>query len=347
MDLLQWYAQQVCEYQKNTSVQVVDYLDIHYYPQGASSSISPALTSFDDPTNRQFRYRSLRSLYDPTFTDESWIGTTGKPVLQFIPYLRNVTSNFCPLMKIAITEWNWGNDDIISGAVASAEAMAIFGREGVDLATRWVVPSVGSLGEQAFRLYLDYDGLGSVVNGNSVMATTDDLDMIGSYAIYNSTTGQVFVYLFNHFVYNNQSTAVTVTVSGAADGVVTIYGFDTFHSYGQMGTTNIAGGVFTVDTLYSSATLAVVNMAGGGSPTSGSQNTATTSSNGSSSSGSQNTGTTSSPTSGSQNTGTTSGSVSGTSSNGSSGTTSNRSESSASKIVASLFCVMLMIICIL
>ena len=72
----------------------------------------------------------------------------------------------CPDMKIAITEYNWGNDDIISGAVATAEALAIFGREGVDIATRWVVPEVGTLGEQAFKMYLNYDGQGgSVANG--------------------------------------------------------------------------------------------------------------------------------------------------------------------------------------
>jgi hypothetical protein len=94
-------------------------------------------------------------------------------------------------MKISITEWNWGNDDIISSAVASAEAMAIFGREGVDLATRWEVPAVGSQVEDSFRLFLDYDGLGTAVNGNSVLAASTNVDLIGSYAIDSPTTNQV------------------------------------------------------------------------------------------------------------------------------------------------------------
>ena len=48
-----------------------------------------------------------------------------------------------PGTKLAITEYNWGNDDGISSALAQAEALAIFGREGVDLATRWVAPGGG------------------------------------------------------------------------------------------------------------------------------------------------------------------------------------------------------------
>ncbi len=48
-----------------------------------------------------------------------------------------------PGTKLAISEYNWGSDDGISGALAQAEALAIFGREGVDLATRWVAPADG------------------------------------------------------------------------------------------------------------------------------------------------------------------------------------------------------------
>ncbi len=48
-----------------------------------------------------------------------------------------------PGTKLSISEYNWGSDDGISGALAQAEALAIFGREGVDLATRWVAPADG------------------------------------------------------------------------------------------------------------------------------------------------------------------------------------------------------------
>ena len=42
-----------------------------------------------------------------------------------------MTARACPALKIAITEWNFGNDNIISGGVVTGEVLAIFGREGL------------------------------------------------------------------------------------------------------------------------------------------------------------------------------------------------------------------------
>ena len=72
---------------------------------------------------------------------------------------------------------------------------AIFGREGVDLATRWVAPAAGSQVEDAFRLYLDYDGAGAQVAGDSVRATTSNVDAVGAYAVRDG--GTLYVLLFN------------------------------------------------------------------------------------------------------------------------------------------------------
>ncbi len=88
------------------------------------------------------------------------------PILNLIPYMRtNVIKNYAPFLKLAITDWNWGNDDIISSAVASAEVLAIFGREGVDMAMRNPAPIVGGMVENAFKMYLNYDMNGTAVEG--------------------------------------------------------------------------------------------------------------------------------------------------------------------------------------
>ena len=42
-----------------------------------------------------------------------------------------------PGLKIGITEYSWGAENHISGATAQADVLGIFGREGLDLATRW------------------------------------------------------------------------------------------------------------------------------------------------------------------------------------------------------------------
>src|SRR5260370_30193979 len=88
-----------------------------------------------------------------------------------------------PGTRLAISEYNWGNDNGASSALAQAEALAIFGREGVDLATRWVAPAAGSRVEDAFLFYLDYDGKGARVAGDSIQAVSSSVDTVGAYAV--------------------------------------------------------------------------------------------------------------------------------------------------------------------
>jgi hypothetical protein len=200
---VEWYLQQICSYQSMHGVRLVDYLDLHYYPQGAD------IVDFSDPPNASEsaaasarRLRSLKELYDPAWTSESWLsdlGTAapwhyGKPAL--IPRVRAWIDSACPGTRLSISEYNWGADNGASSALAQAELLAIFAREGVDMAARWVSPLSGSLVERAFRFYLDYDGLGNQVRGDSVRAVSASVDVLGAYAISQRGT-HTFVMLFN------------------------------------------------------------------------------------------------------------------------------------------------------
>ena len=46
-----------------------------------------------------------------------------------------------PGTKLAITEYNWGGTESLNGALAEADVLGIFGREGVGLATMWDPPA--------------------------------------------------------------------------------------------------------------------------------------------------------------------------------------------------------------
>lgn len=211
MDFLEWYAQQVCQYNATNNVKVVDYLDIHYYPQSGVS-----LNSLEDSATAAKRLRSLKSLYDPTYIDESWIGQA----VNLIPRMRSIISSRCSWLKLSISEYNFGNDDIITGALAQAEALAIFGREGVAAAMRWVAPAPNTLVENAFKLFLNYTGTGAQVTGSSVKATSNDVDTIGAYAIINTSTSTIFALAFNKATSTktvNFTISNRLTLSGAAD----------------------------------------------------------------------------------------------------------------------------------
>jgi hypothetical protein len=234
-----WYLQQVCANPLPGGKRLVDYLDLHYYPQGNNVSLSDA----DDATTAGLRLRSLKELYDPAWVSESWIADLGdfdanhydKPDL--IPRVRSWIDAYCPGTKLAITEYNWGNDGTTSGAVAQAEALAIFAREGVDLATRWVAPDANTKAERAFQIFLNYDGAGARVQGDSVGATSADADKVGAYG-FNLYGQRTMLLLTNK---DSASHNVAVTFNKARSGTWKLYGFDATHAVHQISSGSMAG----------------------------------------------------------------------------------------------------------
>jgi len=65
---------------------------------------------------------------------------------------------YYPGTPVGITEYNWGAEDHINGATAQADVLGIFGREALDLATRWSTPAVGAPAYNAIKTYRNYDG---------------------------------------------------------------------------------------------------------------------------------------------------------------------------------------------
>lgn len=257
------YLDAVCDYRDANGVLLVDWLDIHYYPQGAGVSATDGNQSAEDAEDViARRLRSLRELWDPAWEPESWVAdildaATGD-TLQLIPRLRAWRDQFCPDFRIALTEYKWGKDDTPSGALAQAEVLAIFGRERLDLATRWTAPEAGDWVEDAFRLFRNYDGAGSRAHGDSVRAASSDVDGVGSYAI-RSATGRLFVLLFNK---STQSRETTVDVAGGITGDVSLWRFDDTNRLASAGTSAATAGGFVLTLPPRSATLARVRLAG-------------------------------------------------------------------------------------
>lgn len=256
MPFVAWYLQQVCAHPLPGGARAVDVLDLHYYPQGANV----ALSDDDSPDTAARRLRSLKELYDATWVSQSWIADLGdsnayhydKPNL--IPRARAWIDQYCPGTKLAITEYNWGNDGTASGAVAQAELFGIFAREGVDVATRWVAPSEGTRVERAFLLFLDYDGAGARVQGASVAATSADRDRIGAYAFRSGA--RTMVLLTNK---TGAAEDVALTFATAPGSAWTLYGFDATQPVHALASGTIAGTTLSLAALPAmSANLLVV-----------------------------------------------------------------------------------------
>ena len=253
---LEWYLDQVCAYQQSNGVRVIDWLDIHYYPQ------SNGVVAFDgnegDAGVQALRLRSLKELYHPTYVAENYIGM---PV-RLIPRMKALIANSCPALanlKLAITEYNWGPDNSATGALAQGEALAIFGREGVDAAMRWVMPAANSAVEQAYRLYLNYDGGGAKVAGDSVRATSSNLDDVGAYAI--DSPQHLFVLLFNKAT---SPRTANLALAQARTGAYALYRYQNAGALAAAGSGSIGGTALSLELPARSATLVVLPAAGAG-----------------------------------------------------------------------------------
>lgn len=184
---LPWWLARVAKEDKARGSRSLDLLDVHFYPQ-AQGVDSPA----DDPATQALRIRSTRSLYDPSYTDESWID---QPVM-LVPRLKSWIAQNYPGTGVAITEYRWGGEGDVSGAVALAQVLGIFGREGVDVASYWRFPKPNSPAGAAFRLYGNFDGRGARFGDVSLPATSNRPE-VSIFAARNSKTAAIDLMLVN------------------------------------------------------------------------------------------------------------------------------------------------------
>jgi hypothetical protein len=186
-----WMLDQFHQYDVDHGVRILDVLTVHFYPQSGEFSD-------DDTTDVQLlRNRSTRSLWDPDYVDESWIGDTevGGAKVRLIPRLKEWVTNHYPGTQIGITEYNWGDNDAINGGTTQADLLGIFGREDLDMAVRWDTPGVSSFTGNAFRMYRNYDGAGAKFGETSVSASGPDPDDVSVFASERTSDGALTIML--------------------------------------------------------------------------------------------------------------------------------------------------------
>jgi mannan endo-1,4-beta-mannosidase len=167
---------------------LVHVLDVHWYPEVKGTK---RITENDEsPKTIDARLSAPRSLWDPTFQERSWISDQLKQPIRLIPWLQEKVDKYYPGTKLGMTEYNYGSGDHISGGLAEADVLGIFGREGMFIANYWGNgPGVGDLPQYiaaAFKLYRNYDGRGSSFGDTAVGATVEDLAKASVYAATQS-----------------------------------------------------------------------------------------------------------------------------------------------------------------
>ncbi len=233
-----WLLGELKEHDAATGRRTLDVLSIHYYPQGRVSSGDAS------EETQALRLRSTRSLWDSSYRDESWIARTEDgPVVRLIPRMREWIDANYPGTKLAITEWNWGAQDDISGSLAVADVLGVFGREGVDIATHWDEIGEGTPAYWAFRMFRNYDGDGGSFGDVSIKAESSQPNFVAAYASKSAETGAMTVILINKSPV--EAAGIRLDVAGAVRGgevAVYQYGPDTPDGIVHLASVSMDGG---------------------------------------------------------------------------------------------------------
>jgi len=248
MYFVPWYLQQMQAYEQQYGVRILDYLDLHNYPQAGG-----VYGSAVDSSTQALRLRSTRSLWDPTYVDESWIDQA----IRLIPRMRDWVNTYYPGTKLAITEYNWGALGSINGALAQADILGIFGRERLDLATLWGPPTYSQPAAYAFRIYRNYDGLGHGFGEMSVQASSTDQGKLSVYAAERSSDHALTVVVINK---TSQTLTSKLTISGASPTAAKVYRYSSSNlsAIEQLSDISVSGSSFTTDYAPNSITLFVM-----------------------------------------------------------------------------------------
>ena len=194
---LPWFLDQLHAHDTETGQRTLDVLDIHY------------TSDFDNLGADDARLRATNSLWDRNYQDEGTI----REAIYLIPRMKELIAQHYPGTKLGLGEWSFGADWTVNGSLAIADALGIFGREGLYYASYQYHPEIESPGYYAFKIFTNYNDVGGKFGDQSVLAASTHPDYISSYAAIDSETGNLHLILVNKLnIYSQKE--ININISG-------------------------------------------------------------------------------------------------------------------------------------
>jgi hypothetical protein len=233
---IEYYLQQF-KAQEATHGRLLDYLDLHTYFAATYNGSGVGLTTAGDTGEQKARLNSTRVFWDPTYTDPNFPQpnyitdanyTTSCDVPlqapQLIPMAQAWVAKDYPGTKVAFTEYNWGGQENINGAVAQADILGIFGSYGLDMATLWGAPDPTTQvpGLMAYEIYRNYDGKNSTFGDKALASSSIDQGKLSVYGALRTSDNSMTVVVINK-TYGDLTS--TLSLTGLSSTVTTAQAF--------------------------------------------------------------------------------------------------------------------------
>ncbi len=252
MDYMPWLLDQLHQHEISTHQRLLDYFTLHIYPQGNNQG-TYEFGNDVSTTAQLLRNRSTRQLWDTNYLDPSWINS----IIKLIPRMKDWVANYYPGTKIGITEYNWGAENYINGATAQADILGIFGRENLDLATRWTIPDASTPTYKAMKIYRNYDGNKSTFGDTSVAVAGPNPDNLSTFAAVRSADGALTIMAINKQIGTAAPANFSVT-NFLPNGVAQVWQLTSSNTISHLNDVAFTGGTFSNTLPAQSITLFVI-----------------------------------------------------------------------------------------
>lgn len=247
---VEWYLQQFAAAERKSGQRLLDYLDLHGYIGPDDVQFQPA----GDTATQQTRFEAVRAFWDPTYHVAG--GINDQPYL--VPRMRDWVARNYPGTRTAITEYNLGALDHINGALAQADLLGVFGREGLDLAAIWAPPSADQPGLYSYKIFRNYDDAGNGFGDVSVSASSGDQSKLSVYAAERTPDHALTILVINKSFGDLTSTLALAGFNAQSAASVHRYSADNLGQIVRLADQPIGGRAFAATFPAASMTLFVV-----------------------------------------------------------------------------------------
>ncbi|RIX51557.1 hypothetical protein D3P08_16775 [Paenibacillus nanensis] len=202
---LDYYLDNMARESRKEGKRLLDVLDIHWYSEEMGGGTRITNTTLENHTleTHKVRVQAPRSLWDPSYLEDTWIGTWYSEFLPLIPTMQNSIDTYNPGTKLAITEYDFGGGHHVSGGIAQADTLGIFGEQGMYMAHYWNMAGTARLSQipylsSGFRIFNNYDGSRSKYGDTSVLADTNDIENSSIYSsVFKEDNGELHMIVIN------------------------------------------------------------------------------------------------------------------------------------------------------
>ncbi|MBR2305286.1 MAG: glycoside hydrolase family 44 protein [Ruminococcus sp.] len=202
---IDYYLDEMKKAEDECGTRLLDVLDVHFYTEAKGACGKRYCEHYSREDCVYNKLNAVRSLWDDSYTEDSWINDTGAEFLPILPELKKSVDTYYPGTKIGITEYDFQGAYDICGAIMEADALGVFAQNEVYFANLFAMDAQYQL--TAIDLYNNYDGKGGSFGDTLVSCESDNIEASTAYASINGDNTDVVTLVITNKAFADKTTA--------------------------------------------------------------------------------------------------------------------------------------------